>query len=484
MSLRSRVATADIVICGAGIAGISAAYHLAVRHGIHDVVLVDERPPLSLTSDKSVECYRNWWPGPGDQMVRFMNRSIDLLEELACESGNFFSMDRRGYFYLTADSAGSDNFLRSARVSSELGAGPLRIHRGRLDDPVYTEPRFEGFKDQPSGADLFLDRDLILARYPFLAEDVVAALNPRRCGWLAGQQLGMYLLDACQDRGVRVLRARVNDIVVRQNRVEEVVLSGKGANHRIATHKFVNASGPFIHEMSKKLGVDLEDVGGAGLFHELHWKVIFTDHLGVVPRQLPIMIWADPVTLDWTEEERFELERDSEMRRFLNKLPAGVVFRPEGGPGSQSFLIHWTYDLSEHPLEVPLPPPEEIYPALALRALAKMIPGISVYYEKAHQPFVDGGYYCKTKENRPLIGPLPVEGSFLIGALSGFGIMASQAAGELLAAHLTGSQLPAYASAFSLERYEDPAYKKQLHGDQQRQKRGTTSRELALSGQL
>ena len=45
--------TAEVVICGAGIAGIAAAYHLAVRHGLTDVVLVDERPPLSLTSDKS-----------------------------------------------------------------------------------------------------------------------------------------------------------------------------------------------------------------------------------------------------------------------------------------------------------------------------------------------------------------------------------------------------------------------------------------------
>jgi len=49
--------------------------------------VVDERPPLTLTSDKSAECYRNWWPGPGDDQVALMNRSIDLLEELAVISG-------------------------------------------------------------------------------------------------------------------------------------------------------------------------------------------------------------------------------------------------------------------------------------------------------------------------------------------------------------------------------------------------------------
>src|SRR3972149_3636864 len=57
--------TYGAVVCGAGIAGISAAYHLCVTQGLGKVLLVDERPPLSLTSDKSTECYRNWWPGPG-----------------------------------------------------------------------------------------------------------------------------------------------------------------------------------------------------------------------------------------------------------------------------------------------------------------------------------------------------------------------------------------------------------------------------------
>jgi glycine/D-amino acid oxidase-like deaminating enzyme len=43
--------TSNVVICGAGIAGISAAYHLTVRHGVKDVILVDKRPPLTLTSE-------------------------------------------------------------------------------------------------------------------------------------------------------------------------------------------------------------------------------------------------------------------------------------------------------------------------------------------------------------------------------------------------------------------------------------------------
>src|SRR5436190_1480941 len=35
--------SADVVICGAGVAGIAAAYHLAVRQRVKRVVLIDER---------------------------------------------------------------------------------------------------------------------------------------------------------------------------------------------------------------------------------------------------------------------------------------------------------------------------------------------------------------------------------------------------------------------------------------------------------
>ncbi len=50
----------------------------------------------------------------------------------------------------------------------------------------------------------------------------------------------------------------------------------------------------------------------------------------------------------------------------------------------------------------------------------------------------------------------------MIGAFSGFGLMAACAAGELLAAHISGTMLPPYAPAFRLERYADPAYQQLL----------------------
>jgi glycine/D-amino acid oxidase-like deaminating enzyme len=450
--------TADVVICGAGIAGISAAYHLAVRRGVRDVVIVDDQPPLSVTSDKSTECYRNWWPGPGDTMVRFMNRSIDLLEELAAESGNRFVMNRNGYVYLTADPAKAAELAALGREISSLGAGELRVHgrRGTPGDPLYPETPFDELDPALGGADLVLDGDRIRERFPFVAPDVVAMLHPRRCGWLSAQQLGMYLLERAREHGARLVHGRVGEVVlegVEGGRVAGVRIEGGPEAGTIATRSFVNAAGPLAPEIGRRSGVELP------LFNELHGKIMFDDYLGVVPRELPLMIWSDPVSLAWSAEERAELANDPELRWLLDPMPAGVHFRPEGGRGSRSLLLLWTYHLE--PQEPVFPPSfDPFYPEVVLRGLTRMVPALATYLGggRMRRPYVDGGYYCKTRENRPLIGPTPVAGNYLLCGLSGFGIMASQSAAELLAAHVTGEALPDYAPAFLLSRYEDPAY--------------------------
>ena len=436
---------ADVVICGAGIAGVSAAYHLAVGQRLRDVVLVDHRPPLTLTSDKSTEAYRNWWPGPGDDMVRFMNHSIDLLEALAAESDNVFQMNRRGYAFFTADPAQARIYQEDAEQISALGAGPLRVHPGA--EP-YDSAAADPISGTLTGADLVLDPTLIHQHFPFVNSEAVALLHPRRCGWLSAQQLGAYLLREARACGVRFHNARVTDVDIEKGRVTAARLDDGTV---ISTSAFVNAAGPLLAEVGKLVGVPLP------VFNELHGKISFEDYLGVVPRSAPLVIWSDPTKLVWSEEERAELAADEETRWLVETFPPGVHFRPEGGEDSQILLGLWTYDVETMEPEWP-PHFEPFYPEIVLRGLARLAPGLAPYIERPRKVYVDGGYYCKTRENRPLISPLPVDGAFVIGALSGYGIMASQAAGELLASYITGSELPDYAPAFHLGRYQDRRY--------------------------
>jgi glycine/D-amino acid oxidase-like deaminating enzyme len=440
----------DIVICGAGIAGIAAAYHLAVKHGAGRVLLADERAPLSLTSDKSTECYRNFWPGPDDAMVRLMNRSIDLLEDLARESGNVFRMSRRGYVYATADPARAEVLAAQAARAAAQGAGPLR--EGDPMPVAAAAPGDLGFEGQPDGADLIRDPEVIRTRFPYLGPRTVAALHVRRAGWLSGQELGTVLLERARARGVRLVRDRVESVAVAGGRVRGVQLAAGGA---VDTAVFVNAAGPFAAPVARYLDLELP------VFSERHAKLAFTDHRGVIPRAAPLLIWTDPQTLDWSDEERLALAESAATRWLLERFPAGVHVRPEGAAGSPIVLMLWAYDAKPVPETWPLPL-DPAFPDVVLRGLTAMLPGLQVYCGRAPRPVVDGGYYTKTRENRPLIGPLPVAGAFVIGALSGFGLMAACAAGELLAAHVTGSALPAYALAFALSRYADPAYRARL----------------------
>jgi glycine/D-amino acid oxidase-like deaminating enzyme len=440
--------TAEVVICGAGIAGVAAAYHLAVRHGVRDVIVVDERAPLSLTSDKSAECYRNWWPGPGDAMVAAMNRSIDLLEDLARESGNVFRMNRRGYLFATADPSRVPQFLQAADTAAALGAGPVRQHtRGASD---YRPSPADGFEAQPIGTDVITDRALIRRHFGWLADDTIALLHARRCGWFSGQQLGMYLLERARDKGVRRLEGRIERVETAGGRVSAVRVGEPGGSRVVSTPRLVVAAGPLLRAVGRLVGVELP------VFCERHAKVAFDDVLGAMPREAPLTIWTDPVQLPWSDDERVELA-GSEHRRLLEPFPAGVHGRPEGGGGSRSVLLIWTYDVE--PVEPIFPVPfDPAYPEIALRGMSRMVPAMTAYLSRLPRSFVDGGYYTKTRENRFLAGPLPIEGAYVIGALSGYGLMASNAAADLLAAHLTGAALPAYAPAFMPSRYDDPAY--------------------------
>jgi glycine/D-amino acid oxidase-like deaminating enzyme len=445
--------TADVVICGAGIAGVAAAYHLAVRRGVRDVVVVDERPPLTLTSDKSTECYRNWWPGPGDDMVALMNRSIDLLEELARESGNVFRLNRRGYLFATAEAGRVAEFERAAEEAAALGAGPLRLHATAASD--YQPAATEGFDSTLRGTDVITEPSVIKRYYPWLAPDTVALLHARRCGWFSGQQLGMYLLERARAHGVRLVEGRVERIDTAGGRVRGVTVRRTGGTQTIGTARAVVAAGPYLKDAGRLLGVDLP------VFCELHAKIAFNDTLGAMPRGAPMTLWADPMRIAWSEAERAELAASARHRRLVEELPPGAHGRPEGAGESTSVLGIWTYDVE--PVEPTFPPAfDPAYQEVVLRGLARMIPAMAPYLDRMPRCFVDGGYYTKTRENRFLAGPLPVEGAYVIGALSGYGMMASNGAADLLADYIAERPLPRYAPAFRLDRYDDPAYVKLL----------------------
>ena len=437
-----------VVVIGAGIAGVASAHRLATAHGV-DVTLVDPRPPLTLTSDKSTECYRNWWPN--EPMVGLMNRSIDLLEEMSEQSGNVFGLSRRGYLFVTAREETLGAWQAQASEISSYGGGEVRVHSSASE---YQPAQPHGYATEPDGIDIFTGAGPLLHHFPYLTNEAVGAVHIRRAGWFSAQQLGSWMLDRAKEAGVSHLVDEVTDIEIAGGAVRSVNLAS-GA--RIRCSVVVNAAGPLAADIAGMVDLDLP------LRSEVHLKVAYRDHLGVVPREAPMLIWSDPQRLGWDDDERSAL---AGMGRtdLLGQMPVFCHGRPEGGADSPYFLALWEYHGEVRQPVWPVPE-DELYPEVVARGLSTMIPGFGRYLERLPQSSIDGGYYTKTAENRPLIGPAGPEGFHLACGYSGFGVMVAAGGADLVSRHITASPLPTYAGDFLLARYNNPDYLESISGN-------------------
>lgn len=457
--------SAEVVICGAGMAGVCTAYWLA-QAGMHGIVLVDRQPPLSLTSDKSAETYCRWWPEPS--MFGFVTRSTEIMESLARETNNLFNLNRAGEAYVATSHGKAADFAAMVEQFSHLGLGPTRVHRN-LPSP-YPPASHQAYDRAPAGSDLLLGQNVVSQHFPYLSDRVTAVLHARGCGWFSAHTLGMHLLECAKEGGVRELRAEVIGIDQDPAGVSAVRIVGYDGPAMIQTRCLVNAAGPFVKQVGTLLGIDLPVRTG------LWEKIVIRDHLGIVPRTAPTVILKDELWLEWSDEERAWLCDDKEHRWLLNRFSSGPYLRPEGGADSQWLMLGWAYN--EPPYRVHrereadrvgagavcdpqwVPRLTKEFPEIVLRGAARMVPGLSRYLDRMPKPMHDGGYYVETRdvdgeaygeENPPLVGPMGVAGAFVVSACHG--VSGGCAAGELCAAWVTGGKLPDYASEFSLHRY-------------------------------
>ena len=539
---RTAPRTADAVVLGAGIVGVAAAYHLVCRHGLKNVVVADPHPPLSRTSARSTECYRNFFETPA--LVAFMNDAIDGIEAHARACDNAFRLTRRGYLFASArgDSAARE-LSAAARAAADAGAGAVRVHAGSTRQPpgqgAYVASLPEPALAWPDGAtdgfDLITCRATIAAHFPFLAPSANTVLHARRCGWLNAHLYGSYFLDEIRRAGAAVVPAHGVGVTLSHGRVTGVRLryaDGETGEVVVATNTVVNATGPHLQATQTALDPHGGDRQALHTRNDLHAKVSFRIPPGLVldvpspidavdptpagPATLadilgaraPMVIWNDPVMLAWSSEERAAMaeaamaeatppQQRALFQALLQELPSGLHFRPYG---DNALLALWEFVHLNIP--VPHPPPPDTttfwdpsYAEIVQRGLAQLIPALAPAVGTIRN-VVDGGYYCHSHDDHPLVGPHGPDGVFLCGGLRGVGIMGAevtaalaapppprqnacappvarsqhlwkglwgggerawfQAAGSLLARHVTGAGLPkAYTQALHPKRLAD-----------------------------
>jgi glycine/D-amino acid oxidase-like deaminating enzyme len=433
-----------VAVVGAGIAGIATAYYLCVHQGITDVLLLDGIPPMSLTSAQSGENYRNWWPHP--VMTQLTNDSIDLMEELARRSGNRLHMTRRGYALATRSDANS----LIAELHHSYGAdadGLIRVHDRAVRDR-YSPAASANWEAAPDGVDILRGRALLRRHFPGFAPDIATVVHIRRAGDISSQQMAQYMLEHIREVGGKLVAGR--GISFAHNGRFLIDVAGHDAIDRIRCEVLVNAAGPFVGAIASRLGVDLP------VRNVLQQKIAFADTAGAIPRQMPFSIDLDAQSLDWTPDEREILSQDPETAWLAAAMPGAIHCRPDGGDQGRWIKLGWAYNHTPADAEW-VPQLDDHFPEVVLRGAARLHPALKTYYGRIPREFAHyGGYYTMTDENWPLIGPMGVDGAFVVGALSGFGTMAACAAGALCAGSIAGGALPDYARELSPARYGDP----------------------------
>jgi glycine/D-amino acid oxidase-like deaminating enzyme len=435
---------AEVAIIGAGNIGIAVAYYLVRDHGLRNIVLVDPRDPMSLTSAQSGENYRNWWPDR--TMTAFTDDSIDLMEEIARASGNRINMTRRGYLLVTRRSNPSD-LIEDLFVSyGEKAESLIRIH-GPGNGKSYQPPLSADWQSAPDGVDVLTDPALIRANFPSLEPDAAAILHIRRAGSLSGQQLGQFMLEAIRAGGGRLVRGEVTAIT--GGSPFRLSVRTADGSVELAAERIVNAAGPFAGDVQAMLG---EELPISCVYQQ---KVSFEDTAGAIPRTLPFAIDLDRQQLDWTEEERQLLRDDPATAKLTLPMTGGIHCRPDGAEDGKRIKLGWAYN--ERASDPAAPEPQDAhFPDIVLRAASRLHPKLRSYIGRlprgAHHY---GGYYAMTPENLPLIGPSRTEGAYLAVALSGYGTMAACATGKLCAAWMIDGAPFGYTDAFSPARYWD-----------------------------
>jgi glycine/D-amino acid oxidase-like deaminating enzyme len=405
---------ANIAICGAGIAGIATAWSLAVKHGQKNIILIDKNQPMSLTTSKSGENFRDYWPQPC--MTALTRHSINLMQALANDAGNTFEMRYSGYDFVS-ESEGREIFP-SEQLQNPDNAGNLLRMTGS---------------------------DQIGAHQHYLSDSIRQIVRFKQAGAIDVHALGSLLLSLARKAGVELCKACIVDIEPGPDGYR-LSLSGNPDCTSLSAEKLVLTPGPFINELAGMLGITLpvESI--------LQRKFVIPDPKEVIPRDMPFTIFADPQTLNWNEEEKELIGESPEYSWLLEEFPAGLHIKPEG---IGNIKLGWAYNRE------PESPKWETsddfdFPNITLRGASRFIPALAPYVDEPPTPIIQfSGYYTRTPENLPLIGPLELPGLFTVSALSGYGTMAACSAGELCADWMVGRELPEYARYFHPDRYRD-----------------------------
>ena len=361
----------DAVVIGGGIVGTATAFWLS-RTGL-DVVLVEMRDGLStLTTPASAECFRAQFAEPA--MAALAIPSIEMFEhfdEVIGIPGYSISIKQQGYLFLTDDPETVDDLKENVEQQHKLGVTDSE----------------------------FLERDEIIARFPYISPSVLAATFRQRDGWLSCHETTQGFAKGCDARFF--INTKTTGI-----QIDKKGICGVETNRGILqTHTVVNAAGPFAGEIGRMVNLELP-------LEPVRRQKVYIQTSVSIPENAPFTI-------------------DVNNNSYWRPEPGGVI-------------IGWVD--SDEPVSEPS---EKVhtdweFPALTLEKVKRLTPFFEVVEKALRQPDINtsAGYYVYTPDDQPLIGPVPEVPGFYVNCGYWAGVMLSPQAGKRIGELVTGKLDP------------------------------------------
>jgi sarcosine oxidase subunit beta len=241
--------TAEVVIVGAGIMGLSIAYNLAKSHGVTSVTVIDRTYLCGGASGRNGGGVRAQFSS--EENIRLMQESIRICRDFARDMKINVWFRQGGYLFLVRSEDGRRTLEKSVSVQNGCGL-PTRMLTPREAKRVVPELDLEG---------------VVAAAYN--PEDGVVFPWPFVWGYAHGaQRLGVEIATFTDVKGFRTTGKRI-----------DAVVTDKG---EIKTHRVVNAAGAWSPEIARMLGVELPN-------HPHRHEICSTE---------PLKLWLKPLVAD------------------------------------------------------------------------------------------------------------------------------------------------------------------------------------------
>ncbi|MGJ9411652.1 NAD(P)/FAD-dependent oxidoreductase [Aeromicrobium sp. CF4.19] len=215
--------SADVVVIGGGVMGLSAACHLA-EAGVERVVVLERGPLGGGSTVKAAGGVRATFSDPLN--IALAMRSLDALEQFGSERDQEIDLHRVGYLFLLDDPSDVETFTRDAELQQQMGL-PSRMvsvqEAGRLSPLVR-------------------------------AEGLLGAMFSPRGGHCAPESVVLGYARAARRAGATIL---TDSPATGLQMAGEEILGVHTAAGTIATSTVVCAAGAWSREVGRWAGVDL-----------------------------------------------------------------------------------------------------------------------------------------------------------------------------------------------------------------------------------